>query len=71
MTTLKQCPFCASTSIVLGMDHNEYIALCLNCGAHGPNETSMERSAKMWNMRRDKIPDKKGFLFTEEQEKTK
>lgn len=63
MTDLKPCPFCASLNfigIINIMD--EYAVYCSNCGGRGPNEVSEKLAVKMWNLRRDKFPNEKGFL---------
>ena len=72
MTNLKQCLFCASTNLRIeetSLFSCKFAVFCYNCGSRGQNTLSKENAAKMWNMRRDKMPNEKGFLFTEEQEK--
>jgi hypothetical protein len=56
---LKACPFCGMGNDLTHMDCGEiqdgeleYFVICSNCGCVGPNDTSPERAAKMWNLRR-------------------
>ena len=69
---LKQCPFCAGLSLTVThaqtrsatdhdghldvSDHIEHAVMCLNCGAIGPSDLTVERAAEMWNMRRREFP---------------
>ncbi len=53
----RECPFCDKDGFqeveeATFKTHTEYRVACANCGAHGPNEISVEQAIKMWNLRR-------------------
>ena len=53
----RECPFCDKNGFqeveeATFKTHTEYRVACTNCGAHGPNEISVEQAIKMWNLRR-------------------
>jgi len=53
----RECPFCDKDGFqeveeATFKTHTEYRVACANCGAHGPNEISVEQAIKKWNLRR-------------------
>lgn len=60
----KPCPFCAYSEFrIETLDrekHKEYVVMCLNCGAFGPNEMYTQRAIVMWNLRREEFPSRPG-----------
>ncbi len=53
---LKPCPFCLKKDVVVvdfgNQDGNiEYAVCCQNCGATGPNGSSVKLASEMWNLR--------------------
>ena len=42
------CPFCGSTRILRGY---KYAAICLDCGATGPDKEKATDALKAWNCR--------------------
>lgn len=61
---LLPCPFCACAGIkitryIVGQgatQHDEYQAMCSNCGACGPNDLGKSGASEMWNMRHQSMP---------------
>lgn len=59
MTNEKPCPFCGSGSVDVEVVDSEaaiwieYVVVCKNCGAKGPNDLSPSAARHMWNLRRE------------------
>lgn len=65
--TSANCPFCAymgehirlASEIVelpAGVRAYEYYCWCPNCGAKGPNMSTISDAYRLWNMRRKEYP---------------
>jgi hypothetical protein len=51
---LDKCPFCGKEGEFLTflVENNQWMVMCHNCGAIGPNEINPDRAVEMWNLRR-------------------
>lgn len=51
---LDKCPFCGKEGEFLAflVENNQWMVMCHNCGAIGPNEINPDRAVEMWNLRR-------------------
>ena len=50
---MKECPFCKSTSVTIGLDEDGFYVECNGCLARGPAELTQEEAEEAWNGRKD------------------